>query len=160
MEENINEKYMRMAIELAKKGAGAVNPNPMVGAVVVKNGEVIGRGYHKFFGGPHAEVYALEEAGEKAEGMEFLIVKDKPYNGPEDTYEGKMIIFKGKFDEKSSAVVLKPLTPKYEVIFNGGAAHIITKKGPKLEESEVAEWKEKAEKADYLNEWKEKMIQK
>ena len=68
MEENINEKYMRMAIELAKKGAGAVNPNPMVGAVVVKNGEVIGRGYHKFFGGPHAEVYALEEAGEKAEG--------------------------------------------------------------------------------------------
>jgi len=45
MEENINEKYMRMAIELAKKGAGAVNPNPMVGAVVVKNGEVIGRGY-------------------------------------------------------------------------------------------------------------------
>ena len=46
------------------------------------------------------------------------------------------------------------------MIFNGGAAHIITKKGPKLEESEVAEWKEKAEKADYLNEWKEKMIQK
>ena len=68
MEENINEKYMWMAIELAKKGVGAVNPNPMVGAVVVKNGEVIGRGYHKFFGGPHAEVYALEEAGEKAEG--------------------------------------------------------------------------------------------
>ena len=73
MEENINEKYMRMAIELAKKGAGAVNPNPMVGAVVVKNGEVIGRGYHKFFGGPHAEVYALEEAGEKAEGTTIYV---------------------------------------------------------------------------------------
>ncbi len=73
MEENINEKYMRMAIELAKKGAGAVNPNPMVGAVVVKNGEVIGRGYHKFFGGPHAEVYALEEAGEKAEGATIYV---------------------------------------------------------------------------------------
>ena len=68
MEKNINEKYMCMAIELAKKGAGGVNPNPMVGAVVVKNGEVIGRGYHKFFGGPHAEVYALEEAGKEAEG--------------------------------------------------------------------------------------------
>ena len=67
MEENINEKYMRMAIELAKKGAGAVNPNPMVGAVVVKNEEVIGEGYHKFFGGPHAEVYALEDAGKEAE---------------------------------------------------------------------------------------------
>ena len=61
-----------MAIELAKKGAGAVNPNPMVGAVVVKNGEVIGRGYHKFFGGPHAEVYALEEAGEKLKELQFM----------------------------------------------------------------------------------------
>ena len=73
MEENINEKYMRMAIELAKKGAGGVNPNPMVGAVVVKNGEVIGRGYHKFFGGSHAEVYALEEAGKEAEGATIYV---------------------------------------------------------------------------------------
>ena len=73
MEENINEKYMRMAIELAKKGAGAVNPNPMVGAVVVKNGKVIGEGYHKFFGGPHAEVYALEDAGKEAEGAAIYV---------------------------------------------------------------------------------------
>ena len=73
MEENINEKYMRMAIELAKRGAGAVNPNPMVGAVVVKNGKVIGEGYHKFFGGPHAEVYALEDAGKEAEGAEIYV---------------------------------------------------------------------------------------
>lgn len=73
MEENINEKYMRMAIELAKRSTGAVNPNPMVGAVVVKNGEVIGRGYHKFFGGPHAEVYALEEAGRDAEGATIYV---------------------------------------------------------------------------------------
>ena len=73
MEENINKKYMRMAIELAKKGAGGVNPNPMVGAVVVKNGKVIGRGYHKFFGGPHAEVYALEEAGKEAEGATIYV---------------------------------------------------------------------------------------
>ena len=54
----IDEKYMQTAIELAKKGAGAVNPNPMVGAVVVQDGKVIGTGYHKYFGGPHAEVYA------------------------------------------------------------------------------------------------------
>lgn len=73
MEENINEKYMRIAIELAKNGAGVVNPNPMVGAVVVKNGEVIGRGYHKFFGGPHAEVYVLEEAGKEAEGATIYV---------------------------------------------------------------------------------------
>ena len=73
MEENIDEKYMRMAIELAKRGAGAVNPNPMVGAVVVKNGKVIGEGYHKFFGGPHAEVYALENAGKEAEGATIYV---------------------------------------------------------------------------------------
>ena len=73
MEENINEKYMRIAIELAKRGAGAVNPNPMVGAVVVKNGKVIGEGYHKFFGGPHAEVYALEDAGKEAEGAAIYV---------------------------------------------------------------------------------------
>ena len=73
MEENINEKYMRMAIELAKKGAGAVNPNPMVGAVVVKNEEVIGEGYHKFFGGLHAEVYALEDVGKEAEGAAIYV---------------------------------------------------------------------------------------
>ena len=73
MEENIDEKYMRMAIELAKRGAGAVNPNPMVGAVAVKNGKVIGEGYHKFFGGPHAEVYALEDAGKEAEGAAIYV---------------------------------------------------------------------------------------
>ena len=73
MEENIDEKYMRMAIELAKRGTGAVNPNPMVGAVVVKNEEVIGEGYHKFFGGPHAEVYALEDAGKEAEGAAIYV---------------------------------------------------------------------------------------
>ena len=73
MEKNINEKYMQMAIELAKKGASGVNPNPMVGAVVVKNGKVIGRGYHKFFGGPHAEVYALEDAGKEAEGAAIYV---------------------------------------------------------------------------------------
>ena len=73
MEENIDKKYMRMAIELAKRGTGAVNPNPMVGAVVVKNEEVIGEGYHKFFGGPHAEVYALEDAGKEAEGAAIYV---------------------------------------------------------------------------------------
>ena len=62
MNENIDEKYMKMAIKLAKKGAGSVNPNPMVGAVVVQDEKIIGTGYHKYFGGPHAEVYALDEA--------------------------------------------------------------------------------------------------
>lgn len=66
-------KYMNMAVELAKNGIGKVNPNPLVGAVIVKNGEVIGKGYHKYYGGPHAEVYALEEAGSNAEGADIYV---------------------------------------------------------------------------------------
>lgn len=69
----MDEKYMDLALELAEKGKGYVNPNPMVGAVVVKDGEIVGRGWHKFYGGPHAEVYALDEAGEKAEGATIYV---------------------------------------------------------------------------------------
>ncbi len=52
-------RYMKLALKLAKKGAGWVNPNPMVGAVIVKDNTIIGRGYHEYFGGPHAEVNAI-----------------------------------------------------------------------------------------------------
>ena len=54
--------YMRRALQLAKKGAGYVSPNPMVGAVLVKNGSVIGEGYHEEFGKAHAEVNAIRSA--------------------------------------------------------------------------------------------------
>ena len=69
----MDEKYMDLALELTEKGRGYVNPNPMVGAVVVKDGEIVGKGWHKFYGGPHAEVYALEEAGAKAEGATIYV---------------------------------------------------------------------------------------
>jgi len=51
---------MRLALELAAKGLGSVEPNPAVGCVIVKNGKIIGKGYHKKFGGPHAEINALK----------------------------------------------------------------------------------------------------
>ena len=69
----MDEKYMDLALELAEKGRGYVNPNPMVGAVVIKDGEIVGKGWHKFYGGPHAEVYALDEAGAKAEGATIYV---------------------------------------------------------------------------------------
>ncbi|PKN01004.1 MAG: riboflavin biosynthesis protein RibD [Elusimicrobia bacterium HGW-Elusimicrobia-1] len=56
---NTDEKYMKMALSLARKGAGRAAPNPMVGCVIVKNGRVIASGYHKYFGGPHAEPDAI-----------------------------------------------------------------------------------------------------
>ena len=73
MHSDIDRKYMAMALELAEKGEGAVNPNPLVGAVVVKNGKIVGKGYHKYYGGPHAEVYALEEAAEEAKGATIYV---------------------------------------------------------------------------------------
>lgn len=51
--------YMGLAIKLARRGCGFVNPNPMVGAVIVKDGEIIGEGYHEYYGGPHGERNAL-----------------------------------------------------------------------------------------------------
>ncbi|MGA2093441.1 MAG: bifunctional diaminohydroxyphosphoribosylaminopyrimidine deaminase/5-amino-6-(5-phosphoribosylamino)uracil reductase RibD [Sedimentisphaerales bacterium] len=55
-----DQDYMLGALQLAKRGLGQVEPNPVVGAVIVKNGRIIGKGWHKKFGGPHAEINALE----------------------------------------------------------------------------------------------------
>lgn len=61
-----HQQFMLEAIALAKGGIGRVSPNPLVGCLIVKNKQIVGRGYHQSFGGPHAEVYALQEAGEHA----------------------------------------------------------------------------------------------
>jgi len=58
--------WMGQALALAKRGRGKVEPNPMVGCVIVKAGKLVGRGYHRRFGGPHAEPNALADAGPKA----------------------------------------------------------------------------------------------
>jgi diaminohydroxyphosphoribosylaminopyrimidine deaminase/5-amino-6-(5-phosphoribosylamino)uracil reductase len=66
-----DEKFMRSALKLAEKGVGSVEPNPAVGCVIVKSGQVIGKGYHRRFGGPHAEINAIEDCqtlGVKPEG--------------------------------------------------------------------------------------------
>jgi len=68
-----DEFYIEKTFQLAKKGWGKVSPNPMVGAVVVKNGKIIGKGYHKGPGLPHAEVIALNEAGKNANGATLYV---------------------------------------------------------------------------------------
>jgi len=60
--------FLERAVELGRRGWGRVSPNPMVGCVVVQKGEVVGEGWHRELGGPHAEVHALAEAGESARG--------------------------------------------------------------------------------------------
>jgi diaminohydroxyphosphoribosylaminopyrimidine deaminase/5-amino-6-(5-phosphoribosylamino)uracil reductase len=66
----LKEEYMKLALELAKKGIGRVHPNPMVGAVIVKDGKILGQGYHKKCGEGHAEVNAFKDAEEKNENVE------------------------------------------------------------------------------------------
>jgi len=68
-----DEVYMKLALQLAKKGAGFVNPNPMVGAVIVKDGKIIGNGYHEYFGGLHAERNALLSCSQSPEGAALYV---------------------------------------------------------------------------------------
>ena len=68
-----DQNYMLQAIQLAKQGEGWTNPNPMVGAVIVKNGRIIGKGYHKKCGGLHAERNAIASLTESAEGATIYV---------------------------------------------------------------------------------------
>ncbi len=63
-----HKKYIELAIKLAEKGKGYTSPNPLVGALVVKRGQIVGKGYHKKCGCDHAEVIAIKDAGKKAMG--------------------------------------------------------------------------------------------
>src|SRR3954468_2645940 len=65
--------FMRRALALAERGWGRTAPNPMVGAVVVRDGRVVGEGWHAEFGGPHAEVEALRAAGDRAKGATMYV---------------------------------------------------------------------------------------
>jgi diaminohydroxyphosphoribosylaminopyrimidine deaminase/5-amino-6-(5-phosphoribosylamino)uracil reductase len=67
---------MAEALDLARRGCGRVSPNPMVGAVLVKNGRVTGRGWHRRFGGPHAEVEAIADAGGRAQGATLYVTME------------------------------------------------------------------------------------
>ncbi len=64
---------MAHALALAARGLGAVEPNPMVGCVIVRDGEIVGEGFHERFGGPHAEVNALAAAGDRAAGATVYV---------------------------------------------------------------------------------------
>jgi diaminohydroxyphosphoribosylaminopyrimidine deaminase/5-amino-6-(5-phosphoribosylamino)uracil reductase len=68
-----DETFMRRALKLARRGLGKVSPNPMVGAVIVRGGRVIGEGYHRRYGGPHAEVNAIASAGAATAGATMYV---------------------------------------------------------------------------------------
>ena len=68
-----DSEYMKMALLLAEKGRGTTRPNPLVGAIIVKQGKIIGEGYHKRAGQPHAEILAINKAGDKVKGSSLYL---------------------------------------------------------------------------------------
>lgn len=73
MSEELDHGWMRLALELAERGRGFVEPNPLVGAVLVRAGRLIGKGWHQRYGGPHAEIEALTVANEPAQGATLYV---------------------------------------------------------------------------------------
>ena len=69
----LDEKWMGMAVELAKRAGNSTRPNPRVGAIVVKGGRIVGAGYHRRAGLPHAEIEAIQQAGVKAKGAKLFV---------------------------------------------------------------------------------------
>src|SRR5262245_29465961 len=68
-----DEAWMGRALELAEQGRGRVEPNPLVGAVLIRNGVCVGEGWHQEYGEAHAEVHALNAAGSRAEGAALYV---------------------------------------------------------------------------------------
>ena len=69
----IDTEYMKIAIDLARKATGYTSPNPLVGAVIVKGGQIIGRGYHHKAGTPHAEIHAFNEAWKESKDATLYV---------------------------------------------------------------------------------------
>jgi len=78
MNEMLHQQYMDLALELARRGEGRTAPNPPVGAVIVRNQRIVGRGFHPRAGEPHAEIFALREAGAETRGAVDLERGDAP----------------------------------------------------------------------------------
>ncbi|UNC93893.1 bifunctional diaminohydroxyphosphoribosylaminopyrimidine deaminase/5-amino-6-(5-phosphoribosylamino)uracil reductase RibD [Candidatus Contubernalis alkalaceticus] len=131
-----DEKYMWLALDLAVQGLGRTSPNPMVGAVVVKDGEVIGSGYHHEAGAPHAEINALESAGERSKGAVLYVTLEPCSHFGRTPPCTEKIIASG-----IKKVVVSVLDPN--PLMNGGGVKILEEAGIKVK---VGVLEEKARK--------------
>ena len=121
-----DEQFMRLALRLAARGVGYTSPNPMVGAVVVKNGRVVGKGYHRKAGTPHAEIKALQDAGSEASGG-TLYVTLEPCNHQGRTPPCTEVVLKNGV----SRVVIGCKDPNPRVA--GGGADYLSSQGINIE---------------------------
>ena len=118
--------YMGIAIRLARRGAGKTSPNPMVGAVIVANGNIIGQGYHKKCGDHHAEINAINSAKKNIKGSTFYITLE-----PCSHYGRTPPCIDALIRENPGRVVVGSLDPNPEV--NGKGIKILRSKGIKVD---------------------------
>ena len=118
--------YMKLALRLAAKGAGWVSPNPIVGAVVVKEGRIVGRGYHRAYGLPHAEVEALRKTGAAAQGADLFVTLE-PCNHQGQTPPCTQAVLNAGIRR----VVIATRDPNPRV--NGGGAEFLQDQGLQVE---------------------------
>ena len=119
--------YMRRALSLAKRGAGWVNPNPVVGAVLVKDGRILGEGFHEFFGGPHAEANALQGVSDESAAGSVLYVTLEPC-----VHEGKTSPCVNLILEKKITKVVVGMADPNPLI-NGQGISFLQSKGIQVE---------------------------
>jgi len=123
---SLDEKYMRMALRLAEKAKGHTSPNPMVGAVIVKNGRIIGRGYHRKAGEPHAEAIALTNAGRSAYGATLYVTLEPCSHTNKRTPPCTPLVIQSKLKR----VVIAMMDPNPHV--SGGGIRTIRRSGIEL----------------------------
>ena len=123
---SLDKKYMHMALRLAEKARGRTSPNPMVGAVVVKNGYVVGRGYHRKAGEPHAEAIALKKAGPAAKGATLYVTLEPCSHTNKRTPPCTLLVIQSGVKR----VVIAMIDPNPHV--SGGGISTIRKSGIKL----------------------------
>jgi len=119
-------QYMRLALRLAARGAGWTSPNPMVGAAVVKNDRVVGKGYHRGYGLPHAEVEALRRAGDAARGADLYVTLE-PCNHHGKTPPCTQAILEAGV--RRVVVAVRDPNPRV----NGGGAEFLASQGVQVE---------------------------
>jgi len=129
----INKNYISRCFYLAQKGTGFVSPNPLVGAVLVKDGQIIGEGYHQRFGGPHAEVNAIEAAIEPVEGATLYVNLEPCCHLNKKTPPCAQRIVA----EKIARVVISNRDPNPKV--NGGGLQLLRDAGVEVKEGILKE---------------------
>lgn len=126
MKEKLDKQFMRLALKEARKGMGRTSPNPCVGAVIVKNGQVVAKGFHKKAGSPHAEINAIRNASESLVGATIYVTLE-PCSHTGKTPPCSRAILEAGF----SRVVVGMTDPN--PLVNGGGIKVLRSQGIEVE---------------------------